>query len=200
MKVLGYEVGKRTLLVNGCLIAGAMVVIPSVVYSVANSGCGEDSSAFNSGIFSCNYLGNMGSSFCPAGFPNLFDLCVQGFRGGFELATQGVESFSPTVFNQTYQVCNNFFGNNVTADCTNSLNDQCMQGAEVGFAWEKSAMMTNDATSSACSHAASNAGGAAAGLTLLAGLFGMAANAVLNRQHAEQRYDRLGETQPLSAT
>ena len=193
MKIFGYEINKQTAWNSG-LTAAALIVLPSVVYSVVSGQCGAgDSSVTMSGSdsFSCQYLNGVFSPFCPAGFPSKFDLCLEGFRNGFALAQNGVAYFNPAAWNQTYGTCNEDFGPGATAACTNDLTNECWSGAWVGFSWARSAVLMAQhlavEVTSSCKNAASHAAGAAAGLTFFAGLVGIAVNAKLNPQTEDSR-------------
>lgn len=193
MKILGYEVSNKTIIVNGIIVAGMLIVLPPVIYSIYNANCGnityDTTAPLDAATQLCDYLQDRFSSLCPSGFPSLFDMCVEGFQEGFQAVSQGVQNFVPSVLNET--VCNNYFGNNHTlTPCYDALDDECWKGAFAGFSWKESAVALvnnlNSAISNHCEHAASLGAGALAGLTLFAGAVTVGVNALLGRQKLDE--------------
>jgi hypothetical protein len=203
MRIFGYDVSNRVLISNAVAAGGLLIIVPSVMYSVYNSGCGNIVynlvPEFNAATFSCQYLEGEFSKYCPTGLPSMFDMCMEGFQSGYQLVSDGIQNFVPSLLNQT--VCNNYFGHNSSLQtCYDSLNAECWSGAWVGFSWQKSALSVignvTNAVRNNCQSVASYASGAVAGLTLFAGAVSLGVNALLGcRKESTAEAD--GERQHL---
>jgi hypothetical protein len=187
MKMRGYEINKKTLIVNLALAGGVLVVVTPAAFFAYKAACGDLSyttlSEFDARLLSCEYLKGVVSQYCPPGFPSDFDMCTAGFRDGFTLVSQGVRRFIPASLKDT--VCNNVFGHNSTLQaCYDSLDRQCWSAAWTGFSWAKSAVSAVSTVTSAvksnCTSAAALTSGLLAGITLFTGLVATGANTILS--------------------
>lgn len=195
MFTFNYNVDRKKLMWNGLLTSASVIVLSTVTYTVVNNNCGttyqilDESGASD---LSCKYLEGIYSNVCPqgVGFPPLIELCKQGFQSGYTLVGQGVQQFVPAVWNTTYDTCNDYFGDNSTLlNCYQSLTDQCWSGAWVGFSWEKSAALVQEAATDTCKKIASNSAWAVAGLTFFSGLVSTGINAVSKHQNKNEVVD-----------
>ena len=190
MKLLGYEVNNRTVYANATLIAGAAAATSLVVYGIVSYQCGnENYSDFNVSTqreyAACQPLQGSFMESCPEGFPQTYELCIQGFRSGTALVEQGIRSFIPA--NLTRHVCNEHFGfNQSLVQCYTDLTHECWFGAWGGFNWASAIKATAQVVNSNCEKVASHAAGAAAGLLFFAGCVGAGVNAVLNRSASKK--------------
>lgn len=187
-----YKLDKKILLWNGLLSGASVVALSTITYALINNQCNTTNQAMNesdAADLSCHYLEGMYSNLCPqgVGFPPFSELCKQGFQSGYALAGQGVQQFIPAVWNTTYDTCNDYFGDNSTLlNCYQSLTNECWSGAWVGFSWEKSATLVQEAATETCKKIATTSAWAVAGLTFFSGLVSTGMNAISKLQNKNE--------------